>query len=213
MSWIRYILCLSLFVINGLLLSQSPVKVGHIEIKDSVLFKFTNTSETTLFLFSTYFEQDYITSIYLHQIDKSNDSYIVSFLPLTPYLSAYLTDRIVLGNDKIITEGQNLFQFVELKPKQEVEIKLSTSDLFGNIKRNRNAVKAFSESDVQKKKFKKVTYKSAKKKYNLFFEFATYENIDRLSSKAQYISGGNETYYQSKSYKVIRIKADLKAFN
>jgi len=90
---------------------NNDIETNYKEINDTLIFSFINTGNDTLQLFSTYFSSPYIFSKVLHKIDAKQNIYKVSFLPILPYLSGYLTDKIVLTDvDKITMVGQNLYK-------------------------------------------------------------------------------------------------------
>jgi hypothetical protein len=209
---ILFIICIILFLDSKKISAQDAVDVIYTEKSDSIKFIFKNVSNDTIYLFSTYFSKNFLSSKYLHQINKLNKTYTVSFAPLTPYLTAYLTDRIVLGKDKIITEGQNLFEFYVIKPNDLIEITLAINDIFSNINQKDNAIAVFTEDELIKKKFKTLTFRYNQDKYDLIFRFAYYKDIETIISKEKYINAGDKAYFKAREYEVINLKCYLKKF-
>lgn len=185
--------------------------VSYKESSDTLVFTFSNSSKDTLFLFSTYFDNQYLSSKYLHRINKECKTYKLSFLPLLPYIAAYLTDKIILYNEnKIIMEGQNLYQFVKIAPMKTYTLSLPYSKLFLHKDENNNAVKDFSFERINKKAIKQIALRSLNGKYRLSFEFALYKKVDLLLSRDLYINGGLKTYEQSKDFETVKVAVNPK---
>lgn len=184
--------------------------VSYKESIDNLVFTFSNSSKDTLFLFSTYFDNQYLSSKYLHRIDKECKTYKLSFLPLLPYIAAYLTDKIILYNEnKIIMEGQTLYQFVKIGPMETFTLNLPYSKLFLHKDEKNNAVKDFSFEKVDKRAIKQLSLRRLKGKYCLSFEFALYKKVDLLLSRDLYINGGIKTYEQSKDFETVKVAVNL----
>lgn len=203
-------LTLSLLFVLELNAQVQLFEVSYKESRDTLVFTFSNNSKDTFFLFSTYFDNKYLSSKYLHRIDKEFRTYKLSFLPLLPFISAYLTDKIILDNEnKIIMEGQTLFQFVKIEPLETFTLCLPYSELFLHKDKKNNAVKEFAFDEVDKKTIKQLSLRNQKGKYNLSFEFALYNKVDLLLSRDLYINGGIETYKQSKKFEKLTIAVTL----
>ncbi len=201
-------LLLLAFFNNDILFAQTELDLSYHADNDTVIFDFKNNTSDTLYLFSTYFSKDLLSSKYLHTINKKNKIYKVSYAPLLRYITAYLTDRIVLGEDRIIVEGQNKYKFELVAPDSIFSLKLAICDIFNKMGEKNNVVKDFTEKELRKKEFKYVTYNFKQDCFDLIFEFAYYKDINLLTSREAYINAGDKAYNQSMEYDVVQIKTE-----
>lgn len=210
MKNILLVLSLLTFLNTGVLVAQSKLGVTYYNnSNDTISFNFKNNSSDTLYLFSTYFLKDLLSSKYLHKIDKKNKIYKVSYVPLLRYLSAYLTDRIVLGEDRIVVEGQNKYKFEPIAPNGIFTLKLAISDVFNKMNEKNNVVKDFTDKELSKKKFKFATYDNKQGSFDLIFEFAYYKSVDLLTSKEKYINAGDKAHSQAAEYDIVQIRTEI----
>lgn len=188
----------------------NDVITSYKEINDTLVISFINTGNDTLQLFSTYFEKPYIFSKVLHKVDAKNKKYKVSFLPLLPYLSGYLTDKLILTDvNKITMVGQNLYSFREILPKNQIYIKLPLSQLFGNVNAKNNVVKDYNNETINGKKLKKITLSKQKGKFEMLFEFAFYKEVNLIVKRDLYIKSGIKAYEQAKNYEIVKLPVSL----
>ena len=189
---------------------SNDIETNYKEINDTLIISFINTGNDTLQLFSTYFEKPYIFSKVLHKVDAKNKEYKVSFLPLLPYLSGYLTDKLILTDvNKITMVGQNLYSFMEILPKNKIYIKLPLSQLFGNVNEKNNVVKDFDNETINGKNLKDITLSKQKGEFELLFEFAFYTEVNLLVERDLYIESGVKTYEQTKKYEILKLPVTL----
>jgi len=206
------IVCILLFAVNAVL-AQNKLKVDVSYNEKSLQFNFCNSTDDTLYLFSTYFDSTYISAKYLHQIDKSKKEYKISFKPLLPFISPILTDRLILGEDKIMKSGQNVFEFIILKPHSELQIELSKKNLFRKMGIRGNVVKAYTHDDFLKRKIKTATYDSKKRNYKLYFEFAYYLKINLITTREAFFNNYHSAFLQQEDFDTIIIEVDSENLN
>jgi len=199
---------LLIYSINAVSFSQDNFHINYTEINDTIIFEFHNNTNDTKYLFSTYFFDDYLFSKYIQRINKKHKTYTISFVPLIPYLTNYLSDRIILGEDKIISVGQNLYHFITIKPGKTYTLKLPEKTIFLNANKKHNSVNYFKFKNIKNHKIKKYTLKKLRGKYQLFFEFAIYDKIELLQSKNADI----KSYYQSRNYETFNVPVFIKNY-
>jgi hypothetical protein len=82
--------------------------ISYDENANGLTFSVINTTEDTVYLFSSYLPALYHSSKYLHRIDKRSkvNIYRISFLPLIPFLSTKPNDRLIVGSNRIVEKNQ-----------------------------------------------------------------------------------------------------------
>lgn len=162
--------------------------------------KFFNTSSDTIYLFDSYFNDNYIMSEYLHRYDKKSGLCKISLLPLLPYLDLAQTDRVIIGENRIISRFQVLYNFKKILPFCGTEYKIR-KDVF-----DVEYVKDFNmknTSSTKKIKFKKIEKVNCKKR---IIEFAFYYNIDFLDKNIFYYPQIFDIHV--KNYEILSIEID-----
>jgi hypothetical protein len=200
---------------SGKFLSDS-LYVTYVEDATGLTFKVVNTTDKSVYLFSSYFPEMFHSSKYIHRLNKKDKTYRVSFLPLIPYLSTKPTDKIILGSDRIISKGQVLYNFVKMLPQTYHEIKVSYDNLFMNVEKENNLTCDFEASEkgkFDKIKFKNLSTDKLKGKYKLFFEFATYYQVDVLCSQAAYYLNEFEFDKQAKSFRKLSVPLKIQNYD
>lgn len=191
---------------------EASVKVDFMEKDDTLVFSFYNPTQDTLQLFSTYFAKTYLLADMLHKVDTKNNIYKVSFLPILPYLTGYLDDRLVLTDEnKISMVGQNLYSFIKILPNSRIDVELPCEVLFSKKDNKNNVVRDFNNEFINVKDVKKITLGKQKGLHRLVFEFAIYKDVSLLLNREKYISGELKTYEQTKDYTIINVPIALKS--
>lgn len=76
---------------------------------DSLYVEVSNNSNDTVYVFDTYLKEDVghclANSKYLHRYNYNTDRFVISLLPLKPYLSAGLSDLIRFGENLLLIPG------------------------------------------------------------------------------------------------------------
>lgn len=160
-----------------------------------------NKHTDTVYLLSSYFNEELIRSKYLHRINKKEKKYKVSFLPIRPFLGLKRPDVIVLGENRIIKQNQVLYSFIDLPPNTMLCLKLNlkTDDVQEYVK------------DVNLKKigrYDKLRFKAINKKpkgLTNHFEFAVYFNTSLLKDYNAYYLKEFEFNKQAQNYILLDI--------
>lgn len=187
----------------------------YVEDGSEVNLIVVNTTNKEYFLFSSYFPNSFLFSKFIHRIDPKNKQYHVSFLPLVPYLSTKLDDRLILGYNKMIVKGQILYSFVSLLPGHYYSLHINYKDLFNMLSTSEHLVRNFDlkeKSKFDEIKFKYLKIKKIKDKYDLFFDFAIYSKINIICDLPAYYLQEFEFNKQANSYKKLSIQVQAKHF-
>jgi hypothetical protein len=163
-------------------------------------FEIINNSKDTLYLFDSYLNENLYQSKYLHRFDVKEKQCKLSLLPLLPFLSVRHSDRLIIGENKIINKWQVLYHFKTIPPNSKNTIPIAKS--------------AFSTDEYVKEvypqklsKFDTIKFhKSKHKKCNaVVVEFALYKNIDLLISKEAFYFDEFNFNKQALSYTVLSV--------
>lgn len=84
-----------------------------------------NTTPDTLYLFSSYLHEPYMQSRYLHRLDRDRKEYIVSFVPIPPFIAFGLTDVLIVGENKVVSRFQIRAEFIEIAPSATVSVNIN----------------------------------------------------------------------------------------
>lgn len=182
------------------------------KITSSGYVKIVNPTKDTLYLFSSYFAQALQSSKYLHEVDRKNKTYYISFVPIVSNLATKRTDKIILGEGSIAHKGQVLYDFIKLEPNTYYALEINPDILFKNSKTSRNAVKHYNNQSLSKFKeasFRTLTTSRLIGKYNLVFQFAVYADVSVLCSESDYYLNEFEFDKQARSFKTINLPVKL----
>lgn len=174
--------------------------------------KIVNPTKDTIYLFSSYFNQELQSSKYLHEVDRKNKTYYISFVPIVSKLATKRTDKIILGEGSIAHKGQVLYDFIQLDPNTYYALEVNYNTLFKNSKANRNAVECYNNQSLSKFKephFKTLTTSKLVGKYNLVFQFGVFSDVRVLCSESDYYLNEFEFDKQAKSFKTINLPVQL----
>lgn len=87
---------------------------------DSLYVEVSNNSNGTVYVFDTYLKEDVghclANSKYLHRYNYNTDRFVISLLPLKPYLSAGLSDLIRFGENLVVNSGSLWYSFTAIPP-------------------------------------------------------------------------------------------------
>lgn len=185
-------------------LNDSLVITSKVLKHEELLVVFENKGRDTLYLFSSYFVKNkYFDSKYLNRIDQKSKEKKLSFLPLPPYLSMVQSDRIILGENSVVTRHQNKYGFIVLTPNEKKELIIFNNDtlnLFAkdidpkNINMYDKINWEFIKNDKNLNNYKKV------------IEFAVYKQINQIVDHRVFLS--SPFLYNSlvRDYKVYKIE-------
>ena len=173
-------------------------------------FKIINTTDQTVYLFSSYFSEPYYSSKYVHRVNVEDQIYKISFLPLLPYLSTRQTDKLILGSDRMVNKGQILYDFIKLTPQTYYEISLSYDNLFKNFRGKNSLVRDFDSNDkFSDIKFKYLSVNQLKGRFRVIFEFGIYKSVDLLCKQEAYYMQEHKFNTQAKSFKVLKVPVEI----
>lgn len=132
-----------------------------------------SNSDDTMYVFSSYFDEECCVSEYIHRYEMKDKRYKLSFLPLLPYLSPNLSDNVVNAPSKIISYSQIKFDFVPIAPKDSVDIYIPKEALIS--KKYMRDVCAECKNKFDSFKWKK--WKEERTDNIIYVEFAIYKDV------------------------------------
>ena len=196
--------------------TASSLLTGEAKYPDSVFaainndtgyyyIKVFNTTSDTIFLFSSYLQQQFFNSKYLHRGNPKNKEYKISFLPIIPYLFTKYSDVIATSNI-IVRSQQVVYDFIKMQPDSYFEVSVPIKDAFKIDK----GISDFNPKSMNKfdykTKFKTIDLKKYHdKNYKLFFELAWYKNVSILCRQLDYYLNENEFNTQAKNFTILRV--------
>lgn len=195
--------------------SPDSLYVSYTESASSLNFKIVNTTDQTVYLFSSYFPKLYHSAKYVHRVSKADQTYKVAFLPLLPYLSTKPTDKLILGSNRMINKGQVLYDFIKLIPQTYYEVNIYYDNLFKNLGDKNSLICDYDtgkNSKFGKIKFKYLSTDQLNGKYKLLFEFAVYDQVNLLCEQSAYYLKEFEFDQQAKDFKKLSIPVELKNY-
>jgi len=168
---------------------------------DSLKVIFVNNSDQDIFIFSSYFDDEFSNSRYLNRINKKEKERKKSFLPLRPYLSPSINNgRFLPKRERLNRLGYVGYKFIKIASGKMIEqiftVKSSNSEFVRDINLNKFGV-------ANKINWKNKKYKKCYEKYNLILEFALYKNISGLCDIDVFINNTYTFDKTSKSYLLI----------
>ena len=83
---------------------------------DTLLVSFMNRSKDTLYILNSYLPKSYQSASCLHRVDVENAKYIISFLPLLPFLGTRSDDRVLISSERVCSPFQIKYNFIKLAP-------------------------------------------------------------------------------------------------
>jgi len=167
-----------------------------------------NPSKDTLYLFKSYFAQELYPSKYIHQIDRKNKVYYISFAPIVSSLTTNKTDKVILGENSVGHKGQVLYDFIKLNPGTFYQLEIDRTRLFKNHLISNNAVRYFDHFKLSKFKnanFKALTTSNLKGRYDVVVQFGIYDDVRLLCDKSKYYMNEIEFDRKSKVFKMINL--------
>lgn len=181
------------------------IKYDINKYENIVSIRLFNNTKDTLYLFSSYLNENYIKSKYLHRLNRKEKIKKISFLPLFPYLSTNLADKIILGDEAIVNSNQILYRFIAIPPNNFFKSNFNITDLHSDI-----IVKDINLREVNpysKIKFKKIDIRKCKtvSNYKNKIEFAIYNNVENLCNEDFYHKDPGRFFKKVSNYKVISI--------
>lgn len=177
---------ISLFVLpaqNSAQVTQEKRITATVLKKDTCCqIVFFNVSQDTLYLFDSYICNDFYKSKWLHRYSRNRNLLKLSFLPLVPFLSVHYTDKLIIGERRLINKWQVLYHFTPIPPRGKIRVNLplevfKTYDYVIDIDMKQLSI---FQDDI---KFKR---RRIKKLTDIAIEFAFYDQINLLNSESFY---------------------------
>ncbi len=114
----------SLLIVLFILCSIRPVLIGQVDNTVTLEYKWKgfleltikNEGADTLYLFDSYLSDPLRENRYLKRFDLREDKYKLSYAPFSEYLHLVKSDRLILGQDKILTPFQVKWSFLPIPP-------------------------------------------------------------------------------------------------
>ncbi len=166
----------------------------------------TNKGNGNIYVFKSYLKEAYISSKYLHQIDKKNKLHYLSFIPNTKCISSSLSDRVVLSEEKIISPGQFIYEFDTITPHTSKKYKFDYDILFKNINNDNNAI---DRVKLKRSKYKFITTRRLKGQFSYIFEFAIYKDISLIMKKYNINEETESSRIQATKFDVLSYKVPI----
>ncbi|MBL0079672.1 MAG: hypothetical protein IPP53_11365 [Bacteroidetes bacterium] len=86
-------------------------------------FIIENVTQDTLYIFSSYIDDKIIKTDDLKRISKRNDTLIISFLPLIPFVFTSKSDNLIL-NPSVFDKHQIVYEFKMVLPNSKIKLVL-----------------------------------------------------------------------------------------
>lgn len=184
----------------------------YMEGTTAITVTIINTTDDTLFVFSSYLQQQFLGSKYLHRIDFCSKQYKLSMLPIIPYVFTKYSDNVATSEEAILGNHQIVYDFIKFLPNSKRELEFKYSDIFRNRSDYNNVIKDFNIKLFNKNSkipIKVFTTKKISGKFDFSIEFAVYKTIDLLCNQTAYYTNEFEFDKQSKNFNVLSIPVKL----
>lgn len=183
--------------------AQDSMRLSHHYINDSIRLEFMNESSDTLYIFSSYLKPFVYYNKYLNRFNKKENIFKVSFLPIVSHVYTVKTDVIFLGDEQIIKPFQFTYEFIRIAPNKSYSITLPFAELKNFLLHQNRIVADFDPVKYFKKKQVKYLKKPEIALVNkVKYEFAVYQNVNVLTTKASEANESDKYIKQAKSFKI-----------
>ncbi len=200
----RLILCF-VFLISEQLQSyaQDSIQLNYHLINDSIQFEFRNASTDTFYIFSSYLNPNVYFNKYLNRVSQKENTLNISLLPIISHVYTLKTDVIFSGDEQIIKPFQFIYEFISLAPGEKLYITLPFNEFKKNILNQNKVIVDFDPDKNFKKKCIRYLNKPQLASLNkIQFEFAVYQKITLLITKAAEANDSKKFVIQAKSYRI-----------
>ncbi|MET3981623.1 hypothetical protein ABIB62_004239 [Mucilaginibacter sp. UYP25] len=201
---------------SKILVKNNPDKGFYAKIRkkeSNLKISFYNPTVDTLYLFSSYLQHQFISSKYIHRIDRKHKIYKISFLPLVPRLYVKYSDNVINDN-AIVSQNQVVYNFIKFPPLTKIDIELPYDTLFSHSKEIDNVSEDYNVKSLNKYSksipFKPYTFDLFKSNYQLNFEFAIYKSVNLLCNEKAFYLQEAAFDQQSKSFQTIKLRYNVK---
>ena len=167
---------------NGILQTMINVQLDSASFTKDVLndyyyAEYTNPTDNTEYIFSSYLNDQDIQANILYQYNDSS-KIILRTLPFIKYLvfDSDTGDHIIINGDRILQNGQVRYEFIGLKPRCTMRILLSKILFSRRIFHKTVDYKKAAELGVDKRHFG-IADNSTLSVYSKYIELAAYDDI------------------------------------
>ena len=169
------------------------ISISLSEEVDSVKFVFYNHSEHLFWLFDSYLDPQYgkvlFQSPYLHRVERKNNQFKLSFLPVTPWLSVRYSDLIRRNEKTICSPGQVIYHFRQITGKDSVAIAIPKEAFFSEeYVIDKPLVGYHSYDSARRVKFRTSTDRPQLPYRTV--EFAVYRSLEGINESNYYYNEG-----------------------
>lgn len=190
--------------------AQDSMRLSHHFINDSIRLEFMNESSDTLYIFSSYLKPFVYYNKYLNRVNKKENIFKVSFLPIVSHVYTVKTDVIFFGDEQIIKPFQFTYEFIRIAPNKSYSITLPFAELKNFLLHQNRIVADFDPVNNFKKKQVKYLKKPEIALVNkVKYEFAVYQNVNVLTTKASEANESDKFIKQAKSFKIKSVQLSL----
>ena len=180
---------------------QEPITVSLAYTFQGLEITLNNTLDQDVYLFDTYLNDDLFVSKYTHLYDPQNESMIISFLPLLPYLGGMKPDVIRVGRD-IVNKGFYTYHFTTIPKQGSITFRISYEAFESKECMQYINVSDYSKFDTS---IPFHAYESISTLDSIFIELAIYNRVDLLLDDKAYWNNEIEFNTQAQEYVVVRI--------
>lgn len=190
-----------------LLIASIPLtRIDYLHVETSIQEEYVeirikNDGDHTVFIFDGYCDDRTYYSKYLHQYDETLKANYLSLLPLLPYLSVRRSDRLVLGENRVVVRGNSFYHFVPIAPKEQYVLSIPLCAFHKNGFVKRIHAKDYSKFDHQIL-FEQYTNNT---KVPYYVEIAIYQDISILTDMEAYYFKEDEYNKAALSYDILTI--------
>lgn len=162
------------------------------------VFEIYNTSDSIYYLYTGLLFPVWYHQPYLHQIDKRNKDYYLSFAPTYGYIKLVYSYKNVA-----LHTHHNWYRFLKLNPGEFCRFRIELGkDYFNNQK---NSISYFEPHNFEKTTSSKMLDKRSIKEYNnYYFQIAVYRNIQGLCEPQTKTSEKNNFFELQKDFFVLK---------
>ena len=183
---------------------KDSVYLSSIKNQKGVEITLFNTTNDTIYLFSSYLKDEYLKSKYLHRLNKRAKQNKLSLLPLTPFLSTRYSDNQIMGEEAIVNRNQIVYDFIVIPPNKMFSRYFSNDELF--VSSTTKDIELNKVNLNSKIKFKTVNLDKCEKRksFEKVIELAVYRDIKILCNADEYYINTSAFNDSANKYEVIR---------
>lgn len=178
---------------------EFSIKVDN-KKKSHLAVTFNNPTADTIYIFSSYFEEEYYTSKIINRVNEENKIRKISFLPFVWCITPEKSDAVITHAGGIIRSNQFLYNFISLPPKTSYQKEF----IFNNYQEFTEDISMVNAGRTKRIYLKDITIENINE-YKNVMEFAVYNNIAGLCDINFYIKYMDNYYEKADSYKLYSV--------